>query len=109
MSASVPVRPAATVLVLRDVPVLGNTRGASALEVLLVQRASELAFHGGAWVFPGGGVDAVDASAADELMAARRAAVREAQEEAGLTLTLDELVPFSHWTTPVDRSRRFAT
>jgi 8-oxo-dGTP pyrophosphatase MutT (NUDIX family) len=94
--------------------------GFSCLEVLLVQRASELAFHGGAWVFPGGRVDDADRQillapgterfdAGAELAAARRAAVRETLEEAGLTLLGDELAPFSHWTTPEGRSRRFAT
>ena len=39
-------RPAGTVIVLRG--------GASALEVLLVQRNPNARFMGGAWVFPGG-------------------------------------------------------
>lgn len=91
-------------IVLREMP--------SGLEVLLVQRAGELAFHGGAWVFPGGRVDREDVAAStadDALSAARVAAVRETREEAGLTLSPDTLVPFSHWTTPEGRSRRFAT
>lgn len=97
-----PIRSAATVLLIRD--------GARGLEVLLVQRASELAFHGGAWVFPGGRVEAGDfLEEGDELSAARRAAVRETQEEAGLSLAAERLVPFSHWTTPEGRTRRFAT
>jgi 8-oxo-dGTP pyrophosphatase MutT (NUDIX family) len=102
---TVPIRPAATVIIVRD----ALLNGAHALEVLLVQRASELAFHGGAWVFPGGGVDADDRRVADELAAARRAAVRETLEEAGIALSVDVLTPFSHWTTPEDRPRRFAT
>lgn len=98
--ADVPVQLAATVVVLRD--------RARALEVLLVQRASELVFHGGAWVFPGGRVDAEDL-VDDAQRTARRAAVREAAEEAGLSLDGEALVPTSHWTTPVGRPRRFAT
>ena len=99
--ADVPVHLAATVVMLRD-------RGGE-LELLLVQRAGELVFHGGAWVFPGGRVDAEDAVANDPERTARRAAVREAAEEAGLQLECDALVPTSHWTTPVGRPRRFAT
>jgi 8-oxo-dGTP pyrophosphatase MutT (NUDIX family) len=101
VNAPIPIRPAATVIVLRDMP--------GGLEVLLVQRAGELVFHGGAWVFPGGRVEQEDAQAGDELMAARLACVREAREEAGLALTPLELVPFSHWTTPEGRPRRFST
>jgi 8-oxo-dGTP pyrophosphatase MutT (NUDIX family) len=107
-----PIRLAATVVVLRD--------SAHGPEVLLVQRASELVFHGGAWVFPGGRVDPEDFTAlgmtpaealsVDEAReVSRRAAVREAREEAGLTLEAADLVPFSHWTTPLGRPRRFAT
>ncbi|MEM8923211.1 MAG: NUDIX hydrolase [Actinomycetota bacterium] len=100
---AVPIRPAATVICLRD--------GAEAMEVLLLRRDTELAFHGGSWVFPGGRVDAdeLEAASGDELAAARVAAVREAYEEAGLRLTPTLLVPFSHWTTPFGRNRRFAT
>ena len=43
-------RQAATVIVLRG--------GGERLEVLLVQRTHEARFMGGAWVFPGGAVDA---------------------------------------------------
>ena len=44
--------PAATVVLIRD--------GEQGLEVLLARRSSQLAFHGGAWVFPGGLVDRGD-------------------------------------------------
>src|SRR5262249_22587229 len=44
--------PAATVVLVRD--------GERGLEVLLGRRSSKLAFHGGAWVFPGGRIDPVD-------------------------------------------------
>lgn len=99
--ADVPISLAATVLVLREV--------SHGPELLLVQRASELAFHGGAWVFPGGRVDASDRVSDDPLETARRAAVREAFEEAQLVLEPTELVALSHWTTPIGRPRRFAT
>ncbi len=98
-----PISPSATVVLLRAAP---NTGG---FEVLLMQRAGELAFHGGAWVFPGGRVDPVDELDADPLRSAMRAGVRETQEEAGLTVACESLVPFSHWTTPKGRTRRFAT
>jgi 8-oxo-dGTP pyrophosphatase MutT (NUDIX family) len=95
------VHPAATTLLLRDT--------AAGLQTLLMQRALELVFHGGAWVFPGGRVEASDLTGEDALGAARRAAVRETYEEAGLVLLADRLVYFSHWTTPPERTRRFAT
>jgi 8-oxo-dGTP pyrophosphatase MutT (NUDIX family) len=96
-----PIRPAATVIVLRD--------GAAGMEVLLMQRASELSFHGGAWAFPGGRVDAADRVEGSPLDTARRAAVREAREEAQLELAPAELLPLAHWTTPPGGARRFAT
>jgi 8-oxo-dGTP pyrophosphatase MutT (NUDIX family) len=100
MSLPVPVFPAATVVLLRA--------GGDTPEVLLLRRSSKLAFHGGAWVFPGGRVDA-DAGETDDDAGARRAAVREAREEAGLALEPAALVPLSHWTTPEGQPRRFAT
>lgn len=89
--------------------ILVRERSASGFEVLLVQRASQLAFHGGAWVFPGGRVESAELSAGDELSAARLAARRETFEEAGLRLAPEALVPFSHWTTPLGMPKRFAT
>ncbi|MDQ1396206.1 MAG: hypothetical protein QOG64_1465, partial [Acidimicrobiaceae bacterium] len=64
------------------------------------------------WVFPGGRVDPGDLDVGDpdaELDAARRAAVREAQEEAGLVLEPASLVTFSHWMPPPEAPRRFST
>lgn len=74
-----------------------------------MQRARELAFHGGAWVFPGGRVDADEHDPNDALGSALRAAVRETWEEAGVHIDGSQLVPFSHWTTPEGLPRRFAT
>ncbi len=93
-------QPAATVVLLRA--------GRAMPEVLLLRRSSKLAFHGGAWVFPGGRVD-LDAGESADDAGARRAAVREAHEEAGLVLDPAALVPLSHWTTPEGQPRRFAT
>jgi len=96
--------PSATVIVLRDAD--------SGIEALLLRRNSKTAFHGGAWVFPGGHIDPEDQSpdASDDMLAtARQAAVREAYEEASLTLSKEKLLYFSHWTTPLSRPKRFST
>lgn len=100
--AAVPVRDAATVLVVRDAP---------EMEVLMVQRAGKLAFAASAWVFPGGRVDRADAANAARVgvnltdtdassmlevdnggLAWWFAAIRETLEEVGMLLgtpTLD--------------------
>ncbi len=92
-------RLAASVMVLRG--------GAGGLEVLLVQRNPDARFMGGAWVFPGGAVDAEDG---DGEAALRAAAVREAAEEAGIALAgPDALVPYSRWITPAEVKIRFDT
>jgi len=96
--------PAATVVLLRD--------GATTCEVLLVQRNQRLSFHGGAWVFPGGRIDAEDYEAAasrDHVLAARYAAVREAREEAGVGIAVNDLVLISRWVTPELSPKRFDT
>jgi 8-oxo-dGTP pyrophosphatase MutT (NUDIX family) len=92
--------PAATVVPLRD--------GGDGLEVLLLRRNSRGMF-GGMWVFPGGQVDPADLGEGDEVGAARRAAVREAREEAGLDLDEGALVTLSFWLPPAEAPRRFAT
>ena len=96
-------RPAASVMVFRSSP--------TGPVVLYLRRNPELAFHGGDWVFPGGRIDPTDHQAGrghDEATAARRAAVREADEEAGLYLQVDRLEFAVHWTTPVNRPIRFS-
>jgi len=87
--------PSATVIPLRD--------GVDGLEVLLLKRNPASSSSAGAWVFPGGLIereDHADSVDADPIAAARRAAVREAAEEAGLQLKASELLPISRWTTP---------
>ena len=94
----VPVRDAATVMLLRD--------GSDGPEVCLMQRNLNSDFVGGAYVFPGGAVDPADADAdvadrcpgLDDAEASRRlglavgglafwvAAIRESFEEAGVLL-----------------------
>jgi 8-oxo-dGTP pyrophosphatase MutT (NUDIX family) len=99
----VAIRPASTVALLRD--------GQGGLECLLVRRNRALAFAGGFWVFPGGAVDPSDWDGAgdDADVAARAAAARAAQEEAGVTPDPDCMVLVSHWTTPVAEKKRFST
>ena len=98
--------PAATVVLLRDRIAASD---AGELEVLLLRRNSQLAFHGGAWVFPGGRIDPVDAGPGGDAGAARRAAAREAREEAGVAVDPEALIQISHWTTPEGLPKRFAT
>src|SRR4051812_20868242 len=87
-------REAATVIVLRG--------GAETLEVLLVKRNPDQKFMGGAWVFPGGAVDADEDS--------RVAGVREVAEEAAVALRDPEtLTEFSRWITPEQVKIRFDT
>jgi len=82
------VIPAATVVIFRRCALNG------APELLMVQRAKEMRFAGGAAVFPGGKVDPEDrdlaralAPDADPVMtAARLAGIRETLEETGLAI-----------------------
>jgi 8-oxo-dGTP pyrophosphatase MutT (NUDIX family) len=109
-----PLRPAATVLLLRDTP--------QGIEVLMTRRSLSASFAPGAYVFPGGGVDAADAAAHGQ--AQRRAtqgdlhltqaiaAIRESFEELGVLIArhadgrwagaadiaaLDRKAPFASW------------
>jgi 8-oxo-dGTP pyrophosphatase MutT (NUDIX family) len=72
-----PARPASTVVLLRP--------SASRFDVFLVRRHDNVAFMGGAHVFPGGRVDAADAWLGEE-HAHAVAALRELFEEAGVLL-----------------------
>lgn len=96
-------RPASTVVLLRD--------GPAGLETLLLRRNKALLFAGGFWVFPGGALESADLSEAgdDEVLAARLAAAREAEEETGLRPQLEAMLQLSHWTTPEAEPRRFST
>src|SRR5206468_6762221 len=79
--------------------------------VLMLRRSSRVAF-GGMWVFPGGRVENENIAAddpGDELAAARRAAVREAKEEADVVIDGEALVTFSHWLPPPVAPKRFST
>jgi 8-oxo-dGTP pyrophosphatase MutT (NUDIX family) len=95
-------RPAATVILLRR----GGKHSDRGLEVCLVQRNPEARFMPGVWVFPGGAVDAEDGEGERAPLAC---AVRELQEEAGIEVEADELIPYSRWITPRIVSVRFDT
>jgi recombination protein RecT len=83
-----PLRPAATVLLLRD-----TSQG---IEVLMTRRSMTASFAPGAYVFPGGGIDAADALAhgqstrrttqGDLHLTQAIAAIRESFEELGVLL-----------------------
>jgi 8-oxo-dGTP pyrophosphatase MutT (NUDIX family) len=109
-------RPAATVILLRR----GGRHRQRALEVLLVRRNPQASFMPGMWVFPGGAVREADLHGAKESagdedsmgaeeLAHRACAVRELAEEAGISLPLTELRPWSRWITPEAVSVRFDT
>ena len=96
------VKPASTIMLARDKE--------GQLEILLLKRNKALKFAAGFWVFPGGKIEAdeIEQSSTD-LEAAKIAAIRETKEEANLDIETDDLVFFSHWTTPVIEPRRYAT
>ena len=106
------LRNAATVLLLRDT--------ANGIEVLMTRRSMTASFAPGAYVFPGGGIDAAD-SAAHSLSTRRKtqsdlhltqaiAAIRESFEELGVLLATH--ADGSHATTAdiaaLDRKAPFA-
>lgn len=102
----VPIRPAATVMLVDDKP---------DLQVFMMERNANTVFAGGMWVFPGGSVDHADDSSQTQHLSIHRtdseasdlmniksgglayyiAAIREAFEEAGILLALhrDGLAP----------------
>jgi recombination protein RecT len=108
-----PLRNAATVLLLRDT--------ANGIEVLMTRRSMTASFAPGAYVFPGGGIDAADefahgqstrrASQSDLHLTQAIAAIRESFEELGVLLARH--ADGSHVTTAdiaaLDRMAPFAT
>ena len=116
----VATRPAATVLLLRDTPDNGG------LEVLMTRRSGTASFAPGAYVFPGGGIDALDASPETHAAADRRpaqgdlhltqaiAAIRESFEELGVLLARHTggprkgLMADAHDIAAIDRNQPFA-
>jgi 8-oxo-dGTP pyrophosphatase MutT (NUDIX family) len=114
-AAPAPVRPAATVLLLRTVD--------SGFEVYLLRRAPTMAFASGMYAFPGGAVDPADSAGPPlaggwgarlgrpepEAQAVVRAAVRELIEETGVRVAPGDLVPWTRWITPEFELRRYDT
>jgi|RhiMetdeSRZDD1v2_1073273.scaffolds.fasta_scaffold12412_10 8-oxo-dGTP pyrophosphatase MutT (NUDIX family) len=95
-------RAAAGVILLRH----GGKHAARGLEVLLGKRTSQARFMADVWVFPGGAVDGTEQG--DD--AYRRTALRELEEEAGVSLPGPEtLIPFSRWITPEQVKIRYDT
>ncbi|GAA1861350.1 hypothetical protein GCM10009813_23130 [Brevibacterium marinum] len=124
-AAAVPVKPAVSVLMIRD--------GGTGLEVFVQHRVSTMDFAAGVVVFPGGRVDPVDeqtasslhvpdphlhrqawkdstiAEVADGWRVLLATAVREVEEETGAVLDPAGLKPWANWVTPVGRPKRFDT
>lgn len=96
-----PLIPAATALLLRDT--------LDGLEVLMLRRNRALRAFGGAWVFPGGRVDAEDGPGMDEIGRAKITAARETLEETSLDIAERPLATLSNWIPPVEEKRRFST
>jgi 8-oxo-dGTP pyrophosphatase MutT (NUDIX family) len=95
-------RAAAGIILLRH----GGRHASRGLEVLLGKRTSKARFMADVWVFPGGAVDGAE----DDDEAHRRTALRELEEEAGVSLAGPEtLVPFSRWITPEEVKIRYDT
>jgi len=103
-ATEIPAIPSGTVAVVRDRP--------AGVEVLMVRRAASTRdTFSEMWVFPGGVVEpADDVDDHSEVAQARRAAVRETEEEAGLQLSAASLVALDRWE-PAPRpeaTRRFS-
>ncbi|NQD86584.1 NUDIX domain-containing protein [Paenarthrobacter sp. CM16] len=121
-------RLAASVILLRDAP--------GGLQAFVQHRVSTMDFAAGMVVFPGGRVDAADESGwdypadllerhaaawhsssigTDDSQAPTRAgtvltaAIREVQEESGLSISATDLRPWANWITPTDMPKRFDT
>lgn len=111
-----PLRPAATVLLLRD----SASPGCPGIEVLMTRRSMTASFAPGAYVFPGGGIDAADAQShrlaqrrptqSDQHLTQAIAAIRESFEELGILLARRSDGPHADATdlARLDRKAPFA-
>jgi len=95
-------RLASTVILLRR----GGKHVDRGLEVCMVQRNPNARFMPGVWVFPGGAVDAEDGEGEQ---GSRVCAVRELSEEVSVSVSVEDLVPYSRWITPRVVPIRFDT
>lgn len=126
--AAVPVKPAVSVLMIRDSP-----SGTAGIEVFVQHRVATMDFAANVVVFPGGRVDPVDKTTALEIdvpdslthtsgwatssiaevddgwRVLLATAVREVEEETGAVLDPRDLKPWANWVTPVGRPKRFDT
>jgi 8-oxo-dGTP pyrophosphatase MutT (NUDIX family) len=85
----------------------------------MVRRNDSVAFMAGAYVFPGGRVDAADIERAEHerqafapgnpLTAFQIAGARELEEEASVRVAPQLLIPIAHWITPEIETRRYDT
>ncbi len=75
--------PAATLILVRERP-------SAPPELLMVERAAEMTFAGGAMVFPGGRIDDADRALGDEA-APKVAAIRETLEEVAIPVAIKPL------------------
>ncbi len=121
--------PSPAVVPIRHASTLVLVRGEGEPEILLLLRHAQHGFMPNIWVFPGGRVDEADGEGD---AGARRAAVRETWEEAGIllrdpvrTAAPDEardaaviesaggepwpMACFARWLTPIGEKRRFDT
>ena len=98
-----PVILATTVVLLREQK--------SELQILLLRRNPKLSFAANNWVFPGGKIEPFELKSCinDLILASKKAAIRECQEETQIDISRNEITPISHWTTPDFRPKRFAT
>lgn len=99
---SLPLIPAATLILIKD--------SQDGIKTLLLQRQSKVSFLPNTWVFPGGIIEQQDQQAQNDLwQTAKLAAIRETQEEAGLSIASHQAVPFSRWIAPKEAGKRFDT
>lgn len=85
-----PLRRAATCVLLREAP----------LRIFLIRRSSTMAFAGGLFAFPGGGVEPEDPDVAS-------CGAREVEEETGASIALQRA--WSRWQSPEFETIRFDT
>lgn len=112
-----PIRDAASIVLIRAAP-----DGAAGLQAFMLRRSRSTTVMNSAYVFPGGKVDAEDASeqarqkyavpanaaiaineaalTPEQAAALYVAACRECEEECGVSLAATDLTPFSRWITP---------
>ncbi|MDO5501779.1 MAG: GNAT family N-acetyltransferase [Actinomycetia bacterium] len=94
---------------LRAVSVIPLREKDGVLQAFIQHRAQTMDFVPGAVVFPGGRVDPIDATTAEErgIDILRACAVREVAEETGAGIDPGELIHWDRWVTPIGYPKRF--